>query len=484
MKKKLLPLFVFLLSAHGVLADNWMSRLPDNLFVSQVSIPGTHDAATGNGVQLAMFSQCQDVSVDKQWEAGIRAFDFRPIVKDDHLHINHGIAETELRFDDALFMLRDSLKANPSEFVVLHLLYANNFANDKATYATMLSELLERDDLKEYLIDFRRDLTVGEMRGKMLLLSRDQYATKPFTGGIMYNWCGYIDWNAQTSCSIKGGGAGLDNSAKLYVQDYSNTNDDNGGVQAKVAAVKKMLDFSTKHTTASKNDIVWVFNFASSYPGDISTADGYRGNATHTHAAILDYLQTKEPGPTGIVLMDYACVDKSPNETDGKYAIRGKELVDSLIANNFKWLAIRNQAIYNKQMTYMNLLKNNLNSASETIATECADVATEFDDDLKAIESLLDSIQCEMDSLSASWLLTDEYKVDYVPILRQITQLKTKAAQAQSEYAAASIPVAEMQSSPQIVEIYSLVGERLVAPRIGTMHIVKLSNGEVRKMFF
>lgn len=182
--------------------------------------------------------------------------------------------------------------------------------------------------------------------------------------------------------------------------------------------------------------------------------------------------------------MDYACVDKSPNETDGKYAIRGKELVDSLIANNFKWLAIRNQTIYNKQMTYMNLLKNNLNSASETIATECADVATEFDDDLKAIESLLDSIQCEMDSLSASWLLTDEYKVDYVPILRQITQLKTKAAQAQSEYAAASIPVAEMQSSPQIVEIYSLVGERLVAPRIGTMHIVKLSNGEVRKMFF
>ena len=116
-------------SIHAA-ADNWMSRLPDNLYVAQVSIPGAHDAATGNGVSLATFSQCQDLDVASQWALGIRAFDLRPIVKDDHLHINHGIAETELRFDDALYLLRDSLVKNPSEFAVVHLLYADGFEDD------------------------------------------------------------------------------------------------------------------------------------------------------------------------------------------------------------------------------------------------------------------------------------------------------------------------------------------------------------------
>lgn len=73
-------LLMLCVSVH-VKAGDWMKRLPDNLFVSQVSIPGTHDAATGNGVTLASFSQCQDIDVATQWSIGIRAFDFRPKVK-------------------------------------------------------------------------------------------------------------------------------------------------------------------------------------------------------------------------------------------------------------------------------------------------------------------------------------------------------------------------------------------------------------------
>lgn len=169
-----------------------MKRLPDNLFVSQVSIPGTHDAATGNGVTLASYSQCQDIDVATQWSIGIRAFDFRPKVKGDYLNINHGIAVTNLRFDDALYLLRDSLKEHPSEFAVIHCLYASGYDSDKTKYETMLRELLSREDLKDYFVPFRRDLTVGDMRGKILLLSRDQYAGKPITGGFFQSWCGLI----------------------------------------------------------------------------------------------------------------------------------------------------------------------------------------------------------------------------------------------------------------------------------------------------
>ena len=54
-----------------------------------------------------------------------------------------------------------------------------------------------------------------------------------------------------------------------------------------------------------------------------------------------------KPGPTGVILMDY-CVDRSPNEVDGKYLTRGRELVDTLIANNYKWLERRNRTVYDR----------------------------------------------------------------------------------------------------------------------------------------
>lgn len=73
-------------------AGDWMKNLPDNIYISQLSIPGTHDSGTGNGVALAAFSQCQDIPVSQQWAAGIRAFDLRPKVKGSYININHGIA--------------------------------------------------------------------------------------------------------------------------------------------------------------------------------------------------------------------------------------------------------------------------------------------------------------------------------------------------------------------------------------------------------
>lgn len=61
----------------------------------------------------------------------------------------------------------------------------------------MLRELLSREDLKDYFVPFRRDLTVGDMRGKILLLSRDQYAGKPITGG--FSKAGAVGWTGMHS---------------------------------------------------------------------------------------------------------------------------------------------------------------------------------------------------------------------------------------------------------------------------------------------
>lgn len=334
-------------------ADNWMSRLPDDAYIATLSIPGSHDSGTGNGfpgITTSIygpfgdrFARTQDKSFEEQWNIGIRAFDLRPCIKDGYINVNHGIMPTNLRFDNALYFLRDKLVENPSEFAVIHLLHASAGDDNSSAYGERLLELLNRDDLKDFFVKFTSTLTVGDMRGKILLLSRDQYADNP-VGGFFRNWTGQINWSAQTNGQITGTAGST--TAKLYMQDFAETHRE-GDLDRKVEAVRQLLDFSTKHTTSSASDIVWVYNFASAYSKtsrlyipfvvdeEISSSDGYRDNAAHTNAAIIDYLAdpSQKAGPTGIILADYVGV----NSSNG-YETRGQELVDALIANNFRYL--------------------------------------------------------------------------------------------------------------------------------------------------
>ncbi|MCD8319056.1 MAG: hypothetical protein LUC45_09625 [Paraprevotella sp.] len=413
MRNFYLTFLMMLVAGVRAVADDWMARLPDRLYVCQVSIPGSHDTATGNGFNDPLgtsFAQTQDIDMSAQWASGIRAFDLRPIVKDDHLHINHGIIETKLRFDSALYLLRDSLKAHPSEFAIVHLLYADGYDTDKDTYASMLSGLAQSDELKDYLVDFRRDLTVGDMRGKILLLSRDEYLDKPI-GGFFKNWCGYIDWNVQTQGRIVGPGTGADNTGYLYMQDFSDTHE-SGALDTKTTAIKTMLNFSTKHEVDDPSQIVWVYNFASAYSkvllGIISTSDGYRDNATYTNAAILDYFDKNEAGPAGIVLMDYVGVDQS-----GTYATLGRKVVDTLIANNFKYLDRMNEDVYATKSKEIAGLNTRMATARRLISNSYSDVAADFEDELVGLEQALADLQTETDRLyAASQLFPDTFTID------------------------------------------------------------------------
>ena len=357
--KNSLTLTLLLLLTMSLHAENWMKRLPDDAYVANLSIPGSHDTGTGNGfpgITVSIYgpfgdkyARTQEKSFQDQWELGVRAFDMRPAVKDGYLNDNHGIMPTKLRFDDALYFLRDKLIENPSEFAIIHVLHASAGDDNASNYGEKLLELVNRDDLKDFFIDFKPTLTVREMRGKILMISRDQYADTP-VGGFFRNWTGQLDWNAQRNGQIVGASF-----AETHIFFF---------FFRKVAGVRQLLDFSTKHKTNSASDIVWVYNFASAYSKtsrlyipfivdeEISSSDGYRDNAAHTNAAIIDYLNdpSNPAGPTGIILADYVGV----NSSNG-YNTRGQELVDVLIANNFRYLkdmyqVVESDATYRKPL--------------------------------------------------------------------------------------------------------------------------------------
>lgn len=329
------------LIATPAVADNWMREIPDNTYLATLSIPGAHDAATGSGWDGSpdfgdSYARTQELTIAELWQAGVRAFDLRPCTREGYLNINHGIISTALRFDTALQTLKDSLEANPSECAIIHLLHETDGDYVEGTYNQQLLELLQSDNFKDVLSPFQKGLRMKDVRGKILIISRDTYATTPI-GGFIQNWSGSPEWTNQTKGKIVGQRS--DQTATLYMQDFSDTHA-TGGVDTKVKALERMLTFSTTHRTYSASNIIWIMNFASAYSKvesifgfEVSTSDGYRDNATYTHAAILNFLATHKAGATGIVMMDYAGVDESNG-----YGVRGKELTDSLIAFNFKYI--------------------------------------------------------------------------------------------------------------------------------------------------
>ncbi len=314
------------LSEHGQTDVAWMEHLSPTAYLDQISIPGAHDAATGNGTKLDSFARTQQLSLTEQFVAGVRAFDLRPSVDNDILKIYHGIVETNVTFEDALDELFDCLKAYPTEWIVVVIRHEDDHENDdeKGCWNDMISRLLRSEKYTGRIVDFNPGLTVEDVRGKMLLLSRDKYSSRPI-GGFISGWNHSPDFSEQGNGNIKGESRGY---SRLYVQDFYEVGSSEKDL--KLQSIKNLLDYST--TLNQDNGHTWVINHTSGYikEGLFSTADSYRKNAANTNAFVIDFLaDTDNAGPIGMVMMDFAGVDQA-----GSYDVKGRQLVNAVIENN------------------------------------------------------------------------------------------------------------------------------------------------------
>lgn len=314
-------------------ADDWMSRLADNTAITQLSIPGTHDTGTGNGFtsewaeKAKTFAQTQDCSLAEQWERGVRAFDLRPALISDeegtHLHIYHGLMKTQLSYEKALLQLCRFLDEHPSEFVFVVQRHETDGDGGNKGWNAAMDNFLHTDPVKGHIINYSSSLTVGDVRGKIIFLSRVRYAEQP-VGAFIDNWTSDEDFIEQSSAVI----FSANGKAPLYVQDYYDTCGEN--MKVKLQCIKNML-------YAPKTDGALVINHCSGYSdivtidgNEYASSDGYRDNATVTNNAMIGMLKTYN-GCTGLVMMDYAGVNKS-----GHFRVSGKKLIKAIIKQNFK----------------------------------------------------------------------------------------------------------------------------------------------------
>ena len=319
----------------GVDHSQWMKPLNDSRLVADLSLPGSHDACTAEGWNNPyigfiheMTAKCQDLTIQEQLKVGMRVFDLRPEHDLDGtkyvLRCSHGTAGTKMYVSDFFKTLKQWLAAHPTEFcIVTSELSATK---DKTAWGKDFYALLTSDEFKGLFAGFKARLTVGEMRGKVLLLSKEVYADKPI-GGYCYGWVSDLELEKQQQGHI----TAVDGSeTPLWVQDYwKNITREN-----KDKALINMLEASVKRDmTAAKP--AWVINFPSAYI-DSPFSDSYRKNAESTNQKAIDWLSSHK-GSVGIIYMDFAGMNESPDYTKTKlYKTVGLRLVETVINQNFK----------------------------------------------------------------------------------------------------------------------------------------------------
>ena len=317
----------------GVDNSRWMKQLKDDRLVADLSLPGSHDACTAEGWQnpflgiFEMTAKCQDLTIKEQLKVGVRVFDLRP----EHvlegvkyvLRCSHGMAATNMLVSDFFRTLKQFLAANPTEFCVLTVDLSETRKKD--AWGKDFNVLVNSAEFKSMFADFKARLTVGEMRGKVLMLSKEEYAKKPL-GGYCYGW----GWDLELEKQQKGHITAADGSeTPLWVQDYwKNITREN-----KVSALVRMLEASVERDMATEKP-AWVINYPSAYY--IPFSDSYREIAEITNQKTIDWLSS-HTGPVGIIYMDYAGMDKSPDYAATKlYKTVGMKLVDAVIKQNFE----------------------------------------------------------------------------------------------------------------------------------------------------
>ncbi len=339
---------------------NWMSYLPDNVFVAHVSIPGTHDTATAEGWKSSSgptYSTTQSVKIDEQLANGIRAFDFRPGLVSDELWCNHGVDQTTLKLADAFTKLKNYLDAHPGEFFVMHLFRGNVYNNSgdagiaalkggkdddasRKKYNELVNALFNEGQFADYFIEYSPYLKVGDVRGKIIVFRRDRINfAHIFKAGNLSNWpADDAMWDVNNKVTVS---LAADETVKgnMHVTDVSSPDNETEleTEKASIAALFKNNCTQTKPNDAKRAGSYkpdWSMIFTSGAYGGENT-EGYRKNAAVTNPYFTELIQNSAPkGPTGIVLSDWVLT----NESNG-HKTMGVDLVPAIYLNNFDYIS-------------------------------------------------------------------------------------------------------------------------------------------------
>lgn len=196
--------------------SNWMGHLPDTLCLSQVTIPGTHNAGADKHTSqiwwlVEDYVICQNFRIKNQLKLGIRWLDIRLRYHNGSLLVHHGPFYLRKNFSNILDCSSDFLENHPSEVIILMIKQehskVSSYKFSEAVYTGM------KDHGLHYFYRENKIPTVGEARGKIYIVRRFVNETGKDLGiyvywpnnttGSMYHYNGYSIY-AQDHYSLRG----------------------------------------------------------------------------------------------------------------------------------------------------------------------------------------------------------------------------------------------------------------------------------------
>lgn len=306
--------------------NSWMSGLSDETPAWQLSIPGAHDAATSGipkGTVAHLATCTQSFTLSEQFDKGIRFFDLRPGFDGNaetgidlsKMTIMHSYTNTGVTADEALAAITGKVRENPSEFALIVFRIENNdftpevLSAAKDSLCNLLKKYAEQGVLLE---SFKEGMTVGDMRGKVLVINRNGYEGRYSCGAHATGWGG-VDSIVSPDGTQK---------AAIDVQDDYEWEDDGSCGAGKTAS---FAQHAAQFAKESAEGECWGVNHVSGY----FMRDGLPRPHEFAEAVapeVCKWLaESADKTPLGGVMIDYA----------GDPAYMGDEIIRLVIERNF-----------------------------------------------------------------------------------------------------------------------------------------------------
>lgn len=219
---------VMILSMGGtVLAEesktnsDWMASLSDDLPLSAISIPGTHDSCS-NHIFPGYFLRCQKTGIKKQLNNGYRYLDLRVAIEEtedgQRLKMIHSFGNCrkgkswfseKMYLEDVLTEVYQFLEEHPTETVIACVKPENDKDNPDAVQKLLDSYVEQRSEM---WFTENRIPELGETRGQVVLASR----FKNHVSGMNFYW---LDQGAKEVVDVPYSISMINTGERLWVQD-------------------------------------------------------------------------------------------------------------------------------------------------------------------------------------------------------------------------------------------------------------------------
>lgn len=274
-------------AALPIAMNSWMSGLQDNISISRISIPGTHDSgATREIPSNSGTAKTQNLSISEQLNAGVRFLDIRCRHIDNSFAIHHGPIYQNLNFDDVLTACYTFLESHPSETIIMSVKEEYNASNTTRSFESTFDSYIQKNPSKW---DLGTNIpNLGQVRGKIKLLRRFSAETDK---GI-----NATSWADNTTFEIN------NNGAPMKVQDYYKvTNNDD-----KWTGISSLLN-EAKNDGSNKLFV----NFTSGYKPGIFGIPSIPTVSNSINPKLKTFFQTNTQGTYGIMPIDFVNAELS-----------------------------------------------------------------------------------------------------------------------------------------------------------------------------